>query len=213
MSGGWHGTIVCGVDETPAARDALRAAVALARRLAWRIVLVHVRRRPHPPGGGTPDDGRREPHARALAEADALVRRLAAEVGCDPAVGLRGAVGDPAACLVACADEERADLVVVGSRARGPLRTALFGSVSAELCRRAPCPVLVVASTREALVEIGLPAGEEQPAPGAWTMRARALGRDRRRPTAAGRCGEGRARAATGGREAAAVAGRGRCGG
>jgi nucleotide-binding universal stress UspA family protein len=36
------------------------------------------------------------------------------------------------------------DLLVVGSRGYGPLRGALAGSVSAELMRTAPCPVLVV---------------------------------------------------------------------
>jgi nucleotide-binding universal stress UspA family protein len=36
------------------------------------------------------------------------------------------------------------DLLVVGSRASGPLQRALAGSVSTELMRTAPCPVLVV---------------------------------------------------------------------
>jgi nucleotide-binding universal stress UspA family protein len=36
------------------------------------------------------------------------------------------------------------DLLVVGSRGYGPLRRALVGSVSSELVRTAPCPVLVV---------------------------------------------------------------------
>jgi nucleotide-binding universal stress UspA family protein len=36
------------------------------------------------------------------------------------------------------------DLLVVGSRGYGPLRGALAGSVSSELMRTAPCPVLVV---------------------------------------------------------------------
>lgn len=36
------------------------------------------------------------------------------------------------------------DLLVVGSRGYGPLKQALVGSVSSELVRTAPCPVLVV---------------------------------------------------------------------
>ena len=35
------------------------------------------------------------------------------------------------------------DLLVVGSRGYGPLRRTLVGSVSDELVRTAPCPVLV----------------------------------------------------------------------
>jgi nucleotide-binding universal stress UspA family protein len=35
-------------------------------------------------------------------------------------------------------------VVVIGSRDRGPLRSALFGSVSQKAASRALCPVLVV---------------------------------------------------------------------
>jgi nucleotide-binding universal stress UspA family protein len=38
---------------------------------------------------------------------------------------------------------EDAHLIVLGSRGRGPLRTALLGSVSASVARRAHCPVVV----------------------------------------------------------------------
>jgi nucleotide-binding universal stress UspA family protein len=36
------------------------------------------------------------------------------------------------------------DLLVVGSRGYGPVRQVLIGGVSAELMRRAACPVLIV---------------------------------------------------------------------
>jgi hypothetical protein len=51
-------------------------------------------------------------------------------------------VGHPADRLVAAAAEENAALIVVGST--GP-RSSLLGSISAEVSRRAPCPVVVVA--------------------------------------------------------------------
>lgn len=50
--------------------------------------------------------------------------------------------GDPAAALVSACDE--LDLLVMGSRGRGPLARTILGSVSVHLCCRAPCPVVIV---------------------------------------------------------------------
>ena len=54
------------------------------------------------------------------------------------------AVGEPAEEIAARARAIEADLIVVGSRGRGPLATSILGSVSAGVIDRAPCPVLVV---------------------------------------------------------------------
>jgi nucleotide-binding universal stress UspA family protein len=50
--------------------------------------------------------------------------------------------GDPASVLIDSSAE--LDLLVLGSRAYGPLRHALLGSVSAHVMREAHCPVLVM---------------------------------------------------------------------
>ena len=50
-------------------------------------------------------------------------------------------IGHPADQLVAAVEDERASFLVVGSH--GP-RSSLLGSISAEVSRRAPCPVVVV---------------------------------------------------------------------
>lgn len=52
--------------------------------------------------------------------------------------------GRAATVIIDEAVERRADLVIMGSRGRGPLRSMLLGSVSAEVVDHAPCPVLVV---------------------------------------------------------------------
>lgn len=52
--------------------------------------------------------------------------------------------GRPGTVLVELAADLRAELVIVGSRGRGRLRSMLLGSVSAEVVDHAPCPVLVV---------------------------------------------------------------------
>lgn len=51
--------------------------------------------------------------------------------------------GPPAATLAA-ACEDGVDLILIGSRAYGPALRVVLGSVSAELARTSPCPVLVI---------------------------------------------------------------------
>jgi len=73
-------------------------------------------------------------------------------------------IGRPADQLVAEAKEFAADLVVIGSRGRGPFRTTLLGSVSAEVVDRAPCPVLVArtpAFTKLVVAEDGTPGAQD----------------------------------------------------
>jgi universal stress protein A len=51
---------------------------------------------------------------------------------------------NPAAGIVAYADAERIDLIVVGTHGRGALRQLLDGSTAERVVRTAPCPVLAV---------------------------------------------------------------------
>ncbi len=60
--------------------------------------------------------------------------------------------GDPATAILELVDAN-VDLLVLGSRAYGPVRRALVGSVSSAVVRHAPCPVLVMPRVAEAGVD------------------------------------------------------------
>lgn len=84
----------------------------------------------------------REALELVLAERAAALRRVGPGLVVETAVE----TGRAAAVLMARADAEFADLIVVGSRGLGPAASAVFGSVSAELVDHARCPVLVARS-------------------------------------------------------------------
>jgi nucleotide-binding universal stress UspA family protein len=94
-----------------------------------------------------------EPAAYEIAEDNdravsvALASRLAEAGSALEAPGriveTRLAEGRPASVIVEEARESRADLIIVGSRGLGRLRSMVLGSVSAEVVDHAPCPVLV----------------------------------------------------------------------
>ena len=52
--------------------------------------------------------------------------------------------GDPGESIVAAAESENADLIVVGTHGRRSIGRLLLGSVSEHVVRNAPCPVLVI---------------------------------------------------------------------
>jgi nucleotide-binding universal stress UspA family protein len=72
-----------------------------------------------------------------------LEHMVVAEAAVDGAE-VRTMLGIPAERLAELADDEGADLIVVGSRGRGVFKAAFLGSVSNSLIGIARCPVLVV---------------------------------------------------------------------
>ena len=134
------GLYVIGVafDGSPESASALRLGADLATRASATVRIITVL----PKLGGTGPEAaqartawRAELRDRVHEEATALPRDLRAL----PVVE----EGDPARLLLD-ESEKGVDLMITGSRAYGPLRRVLLGSVSSALMRSAPCPVLVV---------------------------------------------------------------------
>lgn len=138
------GTIVCAVDDSDAARQALRVAGVLTSWLGARLVLAHVAADPNVPGvsaaAGAADELRRV----EIEEGEELLAELAAAEQIGSSFERRVAFGTQGGTIADLAEEEDATLVVVGSRGHGPFRSALLGSTSSELIGSSPCPVVVV---------------------------------------------------------------------
>ena len=119
-----NSSVICGIED---ASGAGVAAVAreLARRYELPLLYVHVL------------DGEGDPEQAA---------RLLREAAAPEAAELAVETGHPADRLIELAREREASFLVVGNH--GP-RSSLLGSVSADVSRRAPCPVIVVPPTAE----------------------------------------------------------------
>lgn len=123
------GSIICGVDDSDSAKGAARVARELSAKLRLRLVFVRV-----------VEDATADEKIAAIAARLHDLAESATAVDCSAHWLVD--VGHPADRLVAVAEEENAALIVVGST--GP-RSSLLGSISADVSRRAPCPVVVVA--------------------------------------------------------------------
>jgi nucleotide-binding universal stress UspA family protein len=66
-------------------------------------------------------------------------------------------IGSPAEVIVSMAEEQKADLIVMGARGLGPIKERLFGSVSHRILTLAPCATLIVNGPVKGMKQILLP--------------------------------------------------------
>jgi nucleotide-binding universal stress UspA family protein len=138
------GPIVVSVDDSDGSRAALRVARELARALEKTLVLVHVAPRTEAPGVSTAPAGQQRLREAELEEAREALQRIATEAGLGDDVEQRAEIGSAADRVVAVCEELGASFVVLGSRGRGGLKSAVLGSVSGSVASHAPCPVVIV---------------------------------------------------------------------
>jgi nucleotide-binding universal stress UspA family protein len=143
--------ILCPIDFSPAALQALGFALDLARQADGRVTLLRV------------VEWLAEEEPRALAhfdvpeyrrymigDAQERLRNLVAEesrawVDIDDVVKL----GRPYREILGAAELKPADLIVMGAQGRGGIGLALFGSTTQQVVRGAMCPVLTVRGLRQ----------------------------------------------------------------
>ena len=139
--------ILVATDLSDTSERALAAAVELAREHDAALRIVHV-----------VNDLATEPWAVEAygVDFDALMAEVRSRAGADlvaqvtriapPLADVRAQVlvGKPAVEILRDAASTKADLLVLGSHGRGPVRRAFLGSVADRVLREAGCPVLIV---------------------------------------------------------------------
>lgn len=150
-----QGTIVCGVSDTDHGRRALELALELSERLALRLVLVHVANGIGVPSGDGGEDYQSVSMRSDRLGAGRLLARLAAEYGIADTAERREGVGDPAGLIGQIAAEEAADVIVIGSRARGRFRRGLESRLADELETATTIPVVIAPPRRRKLAGRG----------------------------------------------------------
>ena len=130
--------ILLATDFSEHSEAARQFATSLARDSGAMLLIVHaVAYRPDVGFNSYIEEAEDTTHAR---------RQLNETVPADPEVGYAQKLlhGVPADEIVRCAQDERVDLIVIGSHGRTGLMRLLLGSVAEAVVRRAKCPVLTV---------------------------------------------------------------------
>ncbi|QIN78392.1 hypothetical protein GBA65_07495 [Rubrobacter marinus] len=139
------GKILLATDGSEDAAVATLAAIDLARRSGSELHVVHafefvppreymsVALRLHSPFAS------RERGQRMLEEGVELIEEAGGKVS-----GAHLLMGSPVDCILGCAEEMGAGLIVVGSRGLGGVKRLLMGSVSEGVMHNSHCPVLIV---------------------------------------------------------------------
>jgi nucleotide-binding universal stress UspA family protein len=136
--------VVVGVDGSEGSIRALRFALEEARLRGVELRAVHAW---HVPpaiyGSGWVPTAVDLDECRKLAESS-LAQSLAEAGAAGAGVAVTPALREGQPADVLCAEADRADLLVVGTRGLGGFRGLLLGSVSQQVVHHAPCPVVVV---------------------------------------------------------------------
>lgn len=133
--------ILVATDGSESAEQAVLQAIELARSQGAKLVVAYVRDAPLPVLGEPVYQRSLSIELRLAHETTALAATRACAVGVDAEVEV--VEGNPAQCILELARVRDVDLIVVGSRGRGPLAGTLLGGVSREVLRHADRPVLV----------------------------------------------------------------------
>lgn len=137
--------IILPVDFSHADDQALILASSLAESWDARLLIVHVEEPPLAYGGGEMYYGLPEPRTADLVRMlEAIVPKVAGV-----AYEHRLITGEPSEAIVRLAENEAADMIVMGTHGRTGFSRLLMGSVAEAIVRTAKCPVLTLKQPAE----------------------------------------------------------------
>ena len=143
--------MVVGTDGSETAGEAVRQASELAKNIGAKVHLVSAyepvpesrlrEEREQVPGDLQWMVSPREDVSITLEEAAVVLRELGVEVE------IHAREGDPADAILDVAEEQRADLIVVGNKGMTGAKRFLLGSVPNKVSHHAPCSVMIIRTT------------------------------------------------------------------
>jgi nucleotide-binding universal stress UspA family protein len=138
------GVVAVGVDDSPAAEQALDAAFTAAAERGCGVVVIHTYLPPTPLwlAGDVSAVEVETPDQDAI-ERERLDTQLIPWRGKFPDVPVETIISHDSTAAVLVGVSKSAQLVVVGSRGHGALAGALLGSTGMQLVHHADCPVLI----------------------------------------------------------------------
>jgi nucleotide-binding universal stress UspA family protein len=145
-------SIVVGTDGSDTAGKAVKEAASLASQLGASIEIVSAyapvsNQRLREEARQAPEDMQwmvtpREDVEALLKEAKSTVEEMGVEK-----VTIHPREGDPADAILDVAEEEKADLIVVGNKGMSGAKRFLLGSVPNKVSHHAPCSVMIIRTT------------------------------------------------------------------
>jgi nucleotide-binding universal stress UspA family protein len=146
-----YDSIVVGTDGSDTAKEAVRQATELAKTVGAKLHLVSAYE-PVPEGRlrqerqQVPDDLQWMVNPKE--DVEGTLKDAAAEIE-EKGVGVEtyAREGDPADAILDVAEEEKADLIVVGNKGMSGARRFLLGSVPNKVSHHAPSSVMIIRTT------------------------------------------------------------------
>jgi nucleotide-binding universal stress UspA family protein len=135
--------ILAPTDFSDLSASGVRYACQLAKEIGAELVVINIVTLDE---SNVADRRELEQHKQQL---DEFLTDKVAGVGSDLSIRKVVEPGQPYSTIVYWAENERVDLIVTSSHGRSGLSRVLMGSVTEEIIRKSPCPVLVVPMARE----------------------------------------------------------------